>query len=644
MSDIRRKSISLMIYQFRNINFYIIFLTDIALLCLALFCAYLMRFEFTLDSYKMMQYLFLLPWMIPLKIAFFFISNVYLGMFRYTGISDMWRIFRASALSTLIIIFIILLVNRFEGYSRAVFLLDGCLAFLFIGCFRLMIRIMFQNIKKGEKSSFHLLNHHDGKPTIIIGAGNTGERILREISENPRLKYHVIGFVDDDIQKIKRRIHNVPVLSEIKELPIIVRKNKIEEILIAVPSASGEQMRHIVRICEESGVRYKTLPGMSELIDGRVSLKALRDVNYRDLLRREPVRLDVPGIKDYIKNKRILVTGAGGSIGSELCRQIVRFIPEKLILFETSEANLYRIQMELEHRIGFQNLVIVLGNLQNGDLVEKVIQQYRPQAIFHAAAYKHVPMLENNPWQAVVNNVIGGKNIMEEAARQSVGLFVLVSTDKAVRPTNVMGASKRICELLLNAFRTDKTHMMAVRFGNVVNSDGSVVPLFRDQIKRGGPVTVTHPEVTRFFMTIPEASQLILQAGALGKGGETFILDMGTPIKIVDMARDLIRLSGKEPDVDIKIQFTGLRQGEKLYEELITQGEGIVETSHEKIMVIKANDDWNGYGNREEYRSCLLRHLDELWRIAETYDGCAIREKIKEIVPEYEMQDSECVL
>ncbi|MFC1878073.1 polysaccharide biosynthesis protein, partial [Thermodesulfobacteriota bacterium] len=446
------------------------------------------------------------------------------------------------------------------------------------------------------------------------------------------------------IGKVMRSIHGIPILGKIDDLPGLAAKYEVKELLLAIPSATGDQMRRIVKLCEETGLPYKTLPGIGELIDGKVSIKALRDVNYKDLLRREPVQLDIPEIEGFIKNQRILVSGAGGSIGSELCRQLVRFLPDELILLDTSEPSLYSIQMELKHRVGFLKYTTILGAVQDVSLMDQTLRKYKPQVILHAAAYKHVPILERNPWQAVANNIMGTKTILEKAVAHEINHFILVSTDKAVRPTNVMGASKRVCELLLNAYKGTGTNMMSVRFGNVVGSAGSVVPLFREQIARGGPVTVTHPEVTRFFMTIPEASQLILQAAVLGTGGEIFVLEMGTSVKIVDMARDLIRLSGKEPDKDIKIEFTGLRQGEKLYEELITEGEDVVPTDHEKIMVLKSSNGYNGHTDQAAYRQWLLSRVDELTQLAEKYDACGIKEKLTEIVPEYTMQDSECVL
>jgi FlaA1/EpsC-like NDP-sugar epimerase len=368
---------------------------------------------------------------------------------------------------------------------------------------------------------------------------------------------------------------------------------------------------------------------MGELIDGRVSVKAIRDVAYRDLLGREVIRLDEDRIGAYLERARVLVTGGGGSIGSELCRQICRFSPESVILYERAESPLYEIDLELKENFPHVSVIPLLGDIRDRSQLSRAFGDYRPQVVFHTAAYKHVPMMELHPWKAVRNNILGTRNVTDVSNKYGVDRFVLVSTDKAVRPTNVMGASKRVAELMVqcqNGCNLSKTRFMTVRFGNVVGSVGSVVPLFKKQIEKGGPVTVTHPEVTRFFMTIPEAGQPILQAGAMGEGGEIFILDMGTPVKIVDMARDLIRLSGFEPDVDIRIEFIGLRPGEKLYEELITEGEGIVPTSHEKILVLR--------GKTCE-QSLLNGTIDELARLAHQQDGSSIRTKLREIVEDY---------
>lgn len=630
-----------MFSQFKNKKFYFIFLTDLTLFVLAHVGAYVLRFDFLAVWKQMPNITQVLPYLLVIKAGVFYGFGMYQGMWRYTGMRDLWRLFQAVALSSLILIFLMVFFSRFIGFSRYIFIMDGILTFLLVGGFRVMIRTLYQ---QNSNIFWRTRAQKPKSPVLIIGAGDAGEKTLREIQDNPRMNFTVKGFVDDDPMKKGLLIHGISVLGRVEQIPDLVVKHAIQEILIALPSASGNQMRLIVSACDAAGVIYKTLPGIGELIDGKVSVRALRDVNYQDLLGRPPVKLKETLIKDYVHDQVVLVTGAGGSIGSELCRQIVRFHPKQLILMDISEPSLYAIQMELKHQVGYLNYVTILGAVQNEHLVDRIFRKYLPKIVFHAAAYKHVPMLERNPWQAVWNNVRGTQVMMEKAVESGVARFILVSTDKAVRPTNVMGASKRCCERLLYAYQDSQTQMMAVRFGNVVGSSGSVVPLFRRQIRAGGPVTVTHPEVTRFFMSIPEACQLILQAGALGTGGEIFILEMGTPVKIADMARDLIRLTGKEPDRDIEIVYSGLRAGEKLYEELITEGEGIVKTDHESIMVLEANGYCDGYGDQDGYREWIMGQVDELYQIADAFDADAIKEKLKEIVPEYVSQDSKSVI
>jgi len=439
----------------------------------------------------------------------------------------------------------------------------------------------------------------------------------------------MVGFVDDDPAKIGMKIHGLPVFGPVKDIEAAAKKVSANEILIAVPSANSQQMRNIVEHCKKCGVTFKTIPGMGELINGKVTVNAIREVAYRDLLGREIIKLEEEKIGAYLKGKSVLVTGAGGSIGSELCRQICRFKPKRIALYERAESSLFEIDLEIRQNFKDIEVIPQLADMRDRNQIEKAFEASRPQVVFHAAAYKHVPMLEMQPWKAIKNNIQGTRNLVDFANRFEVERFVFVSTDKAVRPANVMGATKRVAEMLVqsqNGSGLSDTRFMIVRFGNVVGSVGSVVPLFKKQIEKGGPVTVTHPEVTRFFMTIPEACQLILQAGAMGNGGEIFILDMGTPIKIADMAKDLIRLSGFEPDVDIKIEYIGLRPGEKLYEELITEGEGVLPTSHEKIMVLK------GAG-------CNLQKLngkiDALIELARSQDADRIRDRLKEMVTEY---------
>jgi FlaA1/EpsC-like NDP-sugar epimerase len=620
--------------QLKNAHFYLMLLGDAFLFASALTFAYLFRFEFALDVFYVRQLKQMLIVVLPLKLCIFFLFDLYKGMWRYTSTRDFWRLLQASAIAALIILAFILVFYRFEGgYSRAVFVMDGGLTFLLTGGLRMVIRTLY--LRKDRNGQLVYLPTAQRKRILIVGAGSAGEKILREIIENDQLPYTVVGFIDDDRKKYGRSIHGIPVLGPLNGLAKIVEDEGIKEILIAIPSATGDQIRRIVETCKVCQIAYKTLPGIGGIIDGRVSVKSLRDVNYEDLLGRSIVQLDMEEILGYLDGKTVLVTGCGGSIGSELCRQIVRFQPKNLILLDANESNLFHIELELRNNLHYDRFLAVLGRVQDEKLMLSVFKKYRPQVVFHAAAYKHVPMLEKNPWEAVFNNITGSRVIMEMALIHQVERFVLVSTDKAVRPANVMGASKRVTELLLQAFQDGRTRFMAVRFGNVVGSSGSVIPVFRNQIEQGGPITVTHPEVRRFFMTIPEAAQLILQAGALGQGGEIFILKMGTPVKIVDMARDLIRLSGREPDKDVKITFIGLRDGEKLYEELITVGEGIVPTAHEKIMVLRNDGQVGVLQSLQEQSALLDAQLKDLNEAADRFDGPAIRRKLHEIVPEY---------
>jgi len=633
-----------MLTQLKNRNFWIVMTIDILLAAGVYYSAYLIRFEGDIPDPFFSKFSQTLWWITAVKIACLFTFDVYKGMWRYTSIQDLKRLLKASVTSSAIIVLFLVIESRFLGYARSVFIIDFILFFLSIAGFRLTIRMYYQG-----RDRRYFLNAAGSGPErstriLIIGAGDAGEKTLREIIENRQLNYSVIGFIDDAPRKLGRTIHSVPVIGQVSALQDHVAAYRIDEIIIAIPSATGSQMREIVEACKATGVGYKTLPGIGEILDGRVSLKALRDVSFNDLLGRPAVNLDLAGITNLLESKRVLVTGAGGSIGSELCRQIACFNPGEIILYDASEESLYNIEMEFKRNLPQQTVVAVLGGVQNEHLLRRVFKKHPPDVVFHAAAYKHVPLIEQNPWQGVLNNVLGTHCVLKQCVENQTGQFVLVSTDKAVRPTNVMGASKRMCELLVQAYMGNGTKMMSVRFGNVVGSSGSVIPLFREQIKQGGPVTVTHPDVTRYFMTIPEATQLILQACFLGDDGSIYILEMGTPVKIADMARDLIRLSGKTQDKDIEIEFTGLRPGEKLYEELITEGEGIVPTTHDKIMVLHANDDWNGHGNQKKYNQWILDGVDVLYALAREHDGCGIRDKLLDMIPEYEPQDSECVV
>lgn len=614
---------------------------DTTIFAAALVGAYLLRFEFKITAQHVSEMMVLAPVIIPVEAIIFFLFGLYRGMWRYTSVVDFWHLAQACLFSMLLA-FTYVFLFRVNGLSRAILILDVMLTFLLAGALRMGIRSFYivRTNPRGLKAYGlpDLRTWLRGcRRVLIIGAGAGGEKILREIIENPQLDFCVAGFIDDDPAKIGRTVHGIPVHGGIARLPEVIREYNIEEVFVCIPSATGAELRQIVDVCKSCSVTYKTLPGIGEIVDGRVSIKKLRDVDYADLLRREPIKLDMAGIEHYLVGKTVLVTGCGGSIGSELCRQLVRFHPGKLVLLDASEEKLFNIEIELRN-LDYHDVACVLGPVQDRELTSDVFRRFSPEVVFHAAAYKHVPMLEHNCRMAVYNNVLGSRVVMESAVEFGVRRFVLVSTDKAVRPTSVMGATKRISELIMQSLGGQGTEFKAVRFGNVVGSSGSVIPVFRRQIERGGPVTVTHPDITRYFMTIPEAAQLIIQAGALAEEGDIYILEMGRPVKICEMARDLIRLSGKDPETEIEIQFTGLRPGEKLFEELFTQNENVIKTRHEKIMVVKSNGISKEAEKRKDFRDCLDRQIEELCRAADLLDGGAVRRKIQEIVPEFSPQ------
>ncbi len=621
----------------RSKNFYLMLLIDIVLLVLSLALSFLLRFEFKLTPALISSFLTILPIVLAVKVPTFFLVGLYRGMWRYTSVSDLVDIFKATFMSSVAVIIAILLIFRFRGYSRAVFLIDGLLTFLFISGSRVGIRLLL--VKSSgfgpdllKNIVFRPKGSRPYKRLIIIGAGDAGEKMLREIGDNPRLDYLPVGFLDDDKEKRGRRIHGVPVLGTVEAVVDLARKKMVDEILIAVPSASAAEMRKMIEACEKTGLPFRTTPGINELIDGEVSIRMAREVSFEDMLGRDQVKLDAESIAEYIEGKRVLVSGAAGSIGSELCRQLVPFRPGRLIALDKTENSLFHLEMEFKQRFPGVDLQTRLGDVRNKALLDGLFEEARPEVVFHAAAFKHVHIVEENPWEGVLNNVQGTRNIAAAAFEHGTGSFVMVSTDKAVRPVGVMGATKRVAEMITSCYGRKAAltngggRFVSVRFGNVLGSEGSVLHLFKKQIERLGPVTVTHPDITRYFMTIPEAARLILQAGSLGNGGEVFILEMGTPVKIVDMARDLIRRSGYEPDVDIEIRYTGLRPGEKLYEELVAEGEEVLKTAHGKIVVLKQNG-----GDP----AALETRLGGLILAAESRDAEGIRARLMEIVPEY---------
>lgn len=535
--------------------------------------------NFTIVSFTKVLFLLSLS-----QVFVFYFSGLYRGIWRYSSTPDLLRLIRGVSFAVLTSMVALFFFNRLEHLPRSAFLLDWLLLIVSLGGGRLAYRILRDRITYHQQAS-------ESEKVLIIGAGSSGDQLFREIRTNPEVNLRVIGFLDDDPFKNKKIMHGVPVLGKVSSLPYFVKQKNISKVFIAIPGLSGQDIRKIINLCDGLNIDFKTLPKMSDILDGRISFSQLRKVGPEDLLGRNEVNLDVESLRDMISGRKIMVTGAGGSIGSELCRQISKLCPKSLLLFEQSEFNLFELDNELRGRHKGINLIPFIGDIRDNERVNTAFESYKPEIIFHAAAYKHVPMMENNAIEAIGTNILGTHNLVEAAKRHKAKKFVMISTDKAVNPTNVMGASKRAAEMIVQNIQNkddNRTQFMTVRFGNVLGSSGSVIPIFQKQIEKGGPVTVTHEEVRRYFMTIPEASQLVLQAGALGKGGEIFVLDMGEPVKIIDLARELIALSGLTLDKDISIEISGLRPGEKLYEEVFFEGEGILDTHHPLVRIAKA--------------------------------------------------------
>jgi FlaA1/EpsC-like NDP-sugar epimerase len=555
-----------------------VILHDLVAIALAWIAALFARFNFELPPQELLvPTLTALPLALCVQAVMSWRFGLYRGLWRFASLPDLWNIIRAAALGTVTIGIILVLINRLEGIPRSVLILYPFFLVFLLGGPRLLYRVW-------KDRSIGLRNLNPETQVVIVGGGAGGEMVVRDMLREG--SYIPIGIVDDDESLVRSRIHGVPVLGKIEDLPQIVERHGIDTIVIAIPSATNAQMRHIVDACEKTGKPFRTLPPLHDMVSGRVSIQALREVSIDDLLGRDKVVLDWTLIQSEIAGKSVMVSGGGGSIGSELCRQVASLGAACLIVFERSEHNLYLIEKELRDTHPHLNLHAVIGDVCDHVAVENVFHRFKPELIFHAAAYKHVPILQSQVREAVRNNVFGTAEMIEAACRHGTASFVLISTDKAVRPSSVMGATKRLAELLCECRnRTSKTKFLTVRFGNVLGSAGSVVPLFTEQIAAGGPVTVTHPEARRYFMTIPEACQLILQAGAAGSGGEIFVLDMGEPVNITYLAEQMIRLSGRDPGVDIKIIYTGLRAGEKLSEELFHETEALTPTSHGKLLL-----------------------------------------------------------
>ena len=609
-----------------NRNLLLMIFGDLIIVLSALYLSILFRYDFVIpiEFNKLLNFQNL-GLIVITKIFCFRLFSLYRGMWRYTSIWDMFNILKANILATICLIFLVSYFRGFENISRSLFLIDLILSSGFICTSRLGIRIFFTQVVTFLNPSASRINK---RKILLIGAGDTGQSILRQNLQKSTSPIDIVGFLDDDIKKIGKKLHGVSIISSVEN--ILNVKILYDEIYICVPSASRIEMQNIIRECEKTNKPFKTLPSLSELIEGKVSLSQFRDVSILDLLGRDEVILDKSSIKSLMEGKRVLITGAGGSIGSELVRQCLNFNPSVLVMLEISELNLFEIEREVKKLNSKTLIKPILCDIRDSLNIEEIFEEYKPQIVFHAAAYKHVPIQEVFPWEAVKTNVYGTLNLSKLSIMNDVEKFVLVSTDKAVNPVNVMGATKRIAELIIQDSNkvSSKTSFLAVRFGNVLGSSGSVIPIFKEQIRAGGPVTVTDPDMERYFMSIPEASQLILQAGSLGLGGEIFILDMGDPIKIIDLAADLIRLSGFDVE-DIPIKIIGPRPGEKKIEELSNQLENLDKTKHEKIFVL---DNFRELG---EHSVDVISKLEKLELQLNERNASKIKLVLSSVLEEY---------
>ncbi len=554
------------------------------------------------------------------KVATFYFMGLYNRIWRYASLDDLVNIFKSIIASSFIIITYIYFIQA--SFPRSVMALDMFITFFLVGFSRLLLRWRYEYLYMRKRPPAET-----ARTIFVYGAGDAGEMIIREMLKHPELGYKPVGIIDDDRDKKGMKIHNLPVLGGRDSLAELASDYGAAEIIIAIPSATGGQMKPIIAACAEARIGVKTVPGVYELIDENVYLSQIRDVKIEDLLGREQVDLNIHEIKNHIHGKSILITGAGGSIGSQIAREIVKFKPDKIFLLGRGEYSVYLMDNELGLDYPLVPREVIIADIQDRAKIADIFSKRKIDLVFHAAAYKHVPLMESNVDEAVKNNILGTKNIADAACEHGVTTFVMISTDKAVNPTSVMGATKRVAEMYIQSRAHDSsTKFVAVRFGNVLGSRGSVIPLFKKQIESGGPVTVTHPEITRYFMTIPEAAKLVIQAAVMAKGGEIFILDMGKPVKIADLARDLIRLSGFEPETDIAIKYSGLRPGEKLYEELLTAGEGTMRTVHKKIFIARKQEINGGM---------LEKEISALERLARNNNPFQIKKKLIQITGNY---------
>jgi FlaA1/EpsC-like NDP-sugar epimerase len=595
----------------------LIFSSQAVLIVLTYYASFLLRLDTDLDAANRAMFWKTLPFVLIIKLVLSYQCGLMHGWWRYVGISDLLDISKASLLSSSLIFCLVEAVLRLPGYPRSVVVIDLFLTIMVLGGARFAVRAYTERAR----------TYGAQRNTLVVGAGEAGSAIVRELKQNSALNYNPVGFVDDDLSKKGVKIHGVKVLGSTDALHELIIEHHASCVMIAIPQVKGRLVERIIAKCRECKVDFKILPPIGELINKPPSISQVRQLRVEDLLEREPVTLDMDQIRGRIEDKVLLVTGAGGSIGSELVRQAAALNPRQLVLLDRSENDLFKLGHELSRKFPHLDYVPVVGDIQDVTLLRDVFATPRPQSVFHAAAYKHVPMMERNCFQAITNNIFGTYNVALLSRQYRVEDFVLISSDKAVNPTNIMGVTKRVAELIMQGLQENgTTRFMAVRFGNVLGSNGSALPLFEQQIAAGGPVTVTHPDARRYFMTIPEAVQLVLQASSMGKGGEIFVLDMGEPVRILDLVRNLIRLSGFEPDRDIKIDFVGLRPGEKMFEELKLEGEDVKPTAHEKIRLLT--------GSRTTFEQ-MSSWLDELSVLVQAKNVHGLVTKLVTIVPEY---------
>lgn len=594
------------------------FVHDLVAVAVAWVLAYFLRFNFDVPANFSAGMLAALWWLVPLHAAVAWRTGLYRGVWRYASLMDLKRIVFAVGLSSLIAAAIVFLASLQSGVPRSLLILHPLLLVMIMSGSRVTYRIF---------KEYRLYGHANlrGEPVIVLGAGDAAVDLLRELWRSPQ--WHVVGLLDDDHAKRGREIYGVKVLGAIDELPLWAKKFTLRNVILALPAATASRRRHAIEVAGGAQLTVLTVPAFAELLSGRLSISQIRLVELEDLLGREEVALDDKGLHELLTARRIMVTGAGGSIGSELCRQIAAYQPQLLVLFELNEYALYRIEDEFRRNHPDLSVMALIGDVKDYERVLSVMLKTRPEVVFHAAAFKHVPLMESlNAWEAIANNVLGTQRVSAAAVAAGVDKLVFISTDKAVKPTSVMGASKRLAERVCKATQQGiGTRFVIVRFGNVLGSAGSVIPKFREQIARGGPLTVTHPDINRYFMTIPEAAQLVLQAGLMGEGGEIFVLDMGEPVRIADLARDMIRLSGFSED-EIGIVYTGLRPGEKLYEELLADNEYTLPTPHVKLRVAASEEEPSA-----DWLSDLCEDIESL-RFA---DVALIKQHLKRQVPEY---------